>query len=125
MIWTAVQKRLRPTLTINPQTPFHVHYSGYTLSQLKPLIKMLFECCQNPRRHHSAVFDKYATPKYKNSSTYVEERMQSGVTLARLYAGAAVADNSSFLDDDMHGQYQVAPATQASQVPRNFVSIHG
>ncbi|KAK3903324.1 cyclin-like protein [Staphylotrichum tortipilum] len=106
-------------------TPFHVHYSGYTLSQLKPLVKMLFECCQNPRKHHGAVYDKYATPKYKHSSTYIEERMQSGVTLARLYAGAALPDNSSFLDDNTPGQYQVAPATQASQAPRNFISIQG
>ncbi len=118
------QVRSSPMLTIHCQTPFHVHYSGYTLSQLKPLIKMLFECCQYPRKHHSAVFEKYATPKYKHSSTYIEERVQSGVTLARLFSGAAVADSSAFLDDDTPGQYQLAPAAQPSQAPRNFGSLH-
>jgi hypothetical protein len=38
------------------QTLAHVHYSGYTLSQLKLLIKTLFECYQYPRKHHNAVY---------------------------------------------------------------------
>ncbi|KAK4203302.1 putative G2/mitotic-specific cyclin-3 [Triangularia verruculosa] len=73
----------------------HIHYSGYTLSQLKPLINMMFECCRDPRKHHSAVYDKYASPKYKNASTYVESKMLRGVTLAYLYNAMADAASSS------------------------------
>ncbi|KAK4177930.1 putative G2/mitotic-specific cyclin-3 [Triangularia setosa] len=73
----------------------HVHYSGYTLSQLKPLINMMFECCREPRKHHSAVYDKYSSPKYKNASTYVESKMLRGVTLSYLYSAMAEAANSS------------------------------
>ncbi|AEO62498.1 uncharacterized protein THITE_2106718 [Thermothielavioides terrestris NRRL 8126] len=86
-------------------TPSHVHYSGYTFSQLKPLINMLFECCQYPGKHHSAVYDKYATPKYKHSSTFIESKIASGVTLAQLYAGkAAQLEPSSLLVDDRIGR---------------------
>jgi hypothetical protein len=96
------------------QTLSHVHYSGYTLSQLKPLVKMLFECCQYARKHHGAVYDKYATPKYKQSSTFVEAKMASGITLSQLYAGSLRQDTSSSLGDDILGQYQA---------PRNPISI--
>lgn len=99
------------------QTLAHVHYSGYTLSQLKPLVKMLFECCEYPRKHHSAVYEKYATPKYKLSSTFVEDKMATGVTLSQLYTGTLGQDASSLLEDDMASQYQA---------PRNnLISIQG
>ncbi|KAK4219467.1 cyclin-like protein [Rhypophila decipiens] len=59
-------------------TPAHVHWSGYTLGQLRPLIMTIFECCQEPRRHHQAVYDKYSSAKYQRSSTYVEAAIQNG-----------------------------------------------
>jgi len=77
---------------------------------------MLFECCQNPRQHHGAVYEKYATPKYKQSSTYVESKMESGLTLSHLYSGSARQDTSSLLDDDLSGQYQAS---------RNLIPIRG
>ncbi|KAK4122434.1 hypothetical protein N657DRAFT_635184 [Parathielavia appendiculata] len=94
----------------------HVHYSGYTLSQLKPLVKMLFECCQFARKHHGAVYDKYATPKYKQSSTFVEGKMASGLTLSQLYAGSLRLNSPSSLGETMLGQFQA---------PRNLISIQG
>ncbi|KAK4150259.1 cyclin-like protein [Chaetomidium leptoderma] len=94
----------------------HVHYSGYTLSQLKPLLKMFFECCQYPRKHHAAVYEKYATPKYKHSSTYVEDKMASGFTLSQLFAGSAHQDSSARFGDDTAGQYTAS---------RNLISIQG
>jgi hypothetical protein len=75
---------------------------------------MLFECCQYARKHHLAVYDKYATPKYKQSSTFVEAKMASGITLSQLYAGTLRQDTSSSLGDDMLSQYQA---------PRNPISI--
>lgn len=65
------------------------------MSQLKPLINMMFECCREPRKHHSAVYDKYSSPKYKNASTYVEAKMLRGVTLSYLYSAMAEAASSS------------------------------
>ncbi|KAK4163579.1 G2/mitotic-specific cyclin-4 [Cladorrhinum sp. PSN259] len=74
----------------------HIHYSGYTLSQLRPLINMMYECCRDPRKHHGAVFDKYSSPKYKNASTFIEGKMLTGLSLHRLYAGM---DVDHFSDD--------------------------
>ncbi|KAI8952474.1 cyclin-like protein [Xylaria longipes] len=54
-------------------TPGHVHYSGYTYDQLKPLVTMLLDCCRHARKHHSAVFEKYSDKRYRQASTYVEE----------------------------------------------------
>ncbi|KAI0205397.1 cyclin-like protein [Astrocystis sublimbata] len=51
----------------------HVHYSGYTFEQLKPLVATLLDCCRHARKHHGAVFEKYADKRYKQASTYVEE----------------------------------------------------
>lgn len=77
----------------------HVHYSGYTMSQLKPLVTMLLECCQDPRRHHGAVFDKYSGPRYKYSSTFVEEKMVKGFKLP-LPALPQAARNSSPFEEE-------------------------
>lgn len=98
------------------QTPAHVYYSGYTFSQLKPLIRMLFECCQDPRKHHGAVFDKYTSPKYKRASTLVEAKIASGITLSQLYAVASRSGGSSLLDDNIGGPYTAS---------RNLVSVTG
>ncbi|KAI0865992.1 hypothetical protein F4860DRAFT_203273 [Xylaria cubensis] len=54
-------------------TPGHVHYSGYTYDQLKPLVAMLLDCCRHARKHHGAIFDKYSDKRYRHASTYVEE----------------------------------------------------
>ncbi|KAK3308958.1 cyclin-like protein [Chaetomium strumarium] len=80
----------------------HVHYSGYTFSQLKPLVKMLYECCQYPSKHHGAVYDKYAGPKYKQSSTFVEGKIASGLTLSQLYDAAfSQPSTPSLLGDEI------------------------
>ncbi|KXX76529.1 G2/mitotic-specific cyclin-4 [Madurella mycetomatis] len=97
-------------------TPAHVHYSGYTLSQLKPLIQTIFECCHDPRKHHGAVFEKYSSPKYKQSATFVEDKITSGVTLSQLYAASSRTTSSSHFDDDLCGPYTA---------PRNPIPING
>lgn len=77
---------------------------------------MLFECCQYPRKHHGAVYEKYATPKYKQSSTYVEGKMASGLTLSQLFSGPARQEPSSVLDNDLASHYQAS---------RNLIPIQG
>ncbi|RYP48955.1 hypothetical protein DL768_005227 [Monosporascus sp. mg162] len=62
-------------------TPAHVHYSGYTFSQLKPLVGMILDCCRIARKHHAAVYEKYADRKYKRVSTFVENQLQKGFRL--------------------------------------------
>ncbi|KAI1006208.1 G2/mitotic-specific cyclin-4 [Podosphaera aphanis] len=49
----------------------HVYYSGYTWTQLRPLVAMIKECCENPQKHHNAVFEKYSDRRYKRAAQFV------------------------------------------------------
>ncbi|KXL42896.1 MAG: hypothetical protein FE78DRAFT_82267 [Acidomyces sp. 'richmondensis'] len=62
-------------------TQAHVFYSNYTYSQLVQLLTVILECCENPRKHHSAVFEKYTDKRYKRASTFVASEMEKGFTL--------------------------------------------
>jgi len=61
----------------------HVHYSTYTYSQLRQLLNTMLECCEEPRKHHMAVFDKYTDKRFKRASTYVEAEMGKGFQLPK------------------------------------------
>lgn len=43
---------------------------------------MILECCQTPRIHHSAVYEKYADRRFKKASIFVEEEIQKGFVIA-------------------------------------------
>lgn len=62
-------------------TQAHVFYSNYTYSQLVQLLAAMLECCENPRKHHSAVFEKYTDKRYKRASTFVAGEMEKGFAL--------------------------------------------
>ncbi|EGV60545.1 hypothetical protein CANTEDRAFT_137024 [Yamadazyma tenuis ATCC 10573] len=55
----------------------HVFYSGYTEDQLKPLAAVLLRICENAETNHKAIFDKYQERKYRRSSTFVQECLES------------------------------------------------
>lgn len=59
----------------------HVHYSGYTWSQLRSLVTMMLECCDRPHLHHAAVFEKYAERRFKEASLLVQSALDAGFTL--------------------------------------------
>ncbi|KAF2397841.1 hypothetical protein EJ06DRAFT_539286 [Trichodelitschia bisporula] len=61
--------------------PAHVHYSQYTYSQLRTLLSITIECCDNPRKHHSAVYDKYTASRFKRASIFVEAELARGFIL--------------------------------------------
>lgn len=71
----------RLILNKGPWTKAHVHYSGYTWGQLRPLVTMLIECCDDPDNHHRAIFDKYAEKKFREASLLVQSVLDSGFTL--------------------------------------------
>ncbi|KAK5145900.1 hypothetical protein LTR04_001188 [Oleoguttula sp. CCFEE 6159] len=62
-------------------TPAHVYYSEYTYSQLRQLLSVILECCEDPQKHHSAVFDKYSDKRYKKASIFVETEIKKGFRL--------------------------------------------
>ncbi|KAJ9481773.1 hypothetical protein VN97_g11688 [Penicillium thymicola] len=64
-------------------TPAHALYSGYLYSQLIPVLSTLMECCENPRRHHSAVFAKYSDRRFKRASMFVEAELAADFVLPK------------------------------------------
>ncbi|KAI9834275.1 MAG: hypothetical protein M1826_004199 [Phylliscum demangeonii] len=52
-----------------------VHYSGYAYCQLHLLMRTLLDCCQDPEKHHLAVFKKYCDRDYAYMAKYVEEQV--------------------------------------------------
>ncbi|KAL1969709.1 hypothetical protein VTN77DRAFT_8262 [Rasamsonia byssochlamydoides] len=59
-------------------SPAHVYYSNYTYSQLHPLITLILECCENPQKHHAAIYEKYADRRFKRASLFVEAELAKG-----------------------------------------------
>ncbi|KAF3031531.1 hypothetical protein E8E11_001574 [Didymella keratinophila] len=59
----------------------HVHYSGYTTSQLRQLVSCIMECCDAPQKHHAAVYEKYTDKRYKRASIFVETEVAKGFQL--------------------------------------------
>jgi G2/mitotic-specific cyclin 3/4 len=80
--WVSPQpfNALDPLLT-HIQSQAHVHYSGYTLHQLRSLLSVMLECCENPQKHHAAVYDKYTDKRYKRASIFVETELNKGFQL--------------------------------------------
>lgn len=98
---------LTPLLTNSLQTKHHVHYSGYTWSQLRPLVTMMLECCEDPDNHHRAIFDKYSKERFKEASLMVQSVLDSGFTIAHDTGPApARAMRSAHLQTDDHLVYQ-------------------
>ncbi|KAL2862750.1 cyclin family protein [Aspergillus lucknowensis] len=62
-------------------SPAHVHYAGYTYSQLHPLISLMQECCEMPRKHHAAIYEKYTDKRFKLASLFVEAEMRKNFRL--------------------------------------------
>jgi G2/mitotic-specific cyclin 3/4 len=46
---------------------------------------MMKECCENPNKHHSAVFEKYSDRRYKRASLFVQSEMLKGFTLPSIH----------------------------------------
>ncbi|KKK15372.1 hypothetical protein AOCH_005165, partial [Aspergillus ochraceoroseus] len=59
----------------------HVHYAEYTYSQLYPLVSLMLECCEMPRKHHAAIYDKYTDKRFKLASLFVEAEMRKAFCL--------------------------------------------
>jgi hypothetical protein len=94
--------RICTTLTISLQTVAHIHYSGYTYAQLHALLVTLYECCLEPSRHHSAVYEKYADKRYKKCSLFVQTQINEGFVVAPVpyqYLPSPTTDEDGFYVD--------------------------
>ncbi|KAJ9650968.1 B-type cyclin [Neophaeococcomyces mojaviensis] len=68
----------------------HVYYSGYVVSQLRPVAQAILECCEDPRKHHQAVFNKYCDKRYKRASAFVETELQRGFHLPGTFVSRSI-----------------------------------
>lgn len=59
----------------------HIHYSGYLYNQLRPLLLAMLSCCEDPQKHHCAVFDKYGDKRFKRASFFVQSELDKGFVL--------------------------------------------
>lgn len=109
--WVSEPTPERSFMANEMQSAAHIHYSGYTLSQLKPLVMMIFDCCQDGRKHHGAVFEKYSSPKYKKASTFVEGEVAKGFNVPILSTSAQL--RSQLLGDDDSLLVQTATLAEA------------
>ena len=60
------------------QTIQHVYFSNYTFAQLHSLMLLMLECCDDPQKHHGAIYDKYADKRYKRASQFVQSELNKG-----------------------------------------------
>ncbi|KAI4245672.1 MAG: hypothetical protein LQ352_006529 [Teloschistes flavicans] len=65
-------------------SPAHTYYSNYTYTQLYNLVLLMVDCCEDPRKHHGAIFDKYTDKRYKRASLFAETEMRKGFQVANL-----------------------------------------
>ncbi|MCJ1247719.1 hypothetical protein MMC30_004934 [Trapelia coarctata] len=82
-------------------TPHHVYYSQYTYSQLHSLVQLMFECCENPQKHHAAIYDKYTDKRYKRASHFVENEIRKGFQVVDVAVNNAAAFVSFYNDQSL------------------------
>jgi len=51
----------------------------------------MVECCEDARKHHCAVYDKYTDKRYKRASTFAESEMRKGFMITDVASNATAA----------------------------------
>lgn len=82
----------------------HVYYANYTYSQLFNLILLMVECCEDARKHHCAIFDKYTDKRYKRASHFAESEMKRGFQIEDVASHCAAPYASHYDDRQIWGQ---------------------
>ena len=72
---------------------------------------MIKECCENPEKHHSAVFEKYSDRRYKRASLFVQTEMNKGFLLPSLQFNSrpslpSLEDVSSYMPYETQESYK-------------------
>ena len=64
---------------------------------------MMIECCECPRDHHCAIFDKYSEKRFKEASLVVQDALEAGFSLPQRSAPVRNTPMAS-----KYAQYEVA-----------------
>jgi G2/mitotic-specific cyclin 3/4 len=54
----------------------------------------MMEGCENPLKHHAAVYDKYKDRKYKRAATFVESEIYRGFVLPDNFSTASTVSTA-------------------------------
>lgn len=46
------------------------------------MVEKLVECCENPKEHHNAIYEKYHDRRYKRASMFVANWMKAAGYIA-------------------------------------------
>lgn len=57
---------------------------------------MMLECCENPLKHHAAVYEKYSDRRYKRASQFVQAEMVKGFRLPAMYSRPSLPSRQDF-----------------------------
>lgn len=60
---------------------------------------IMMECCEDPTRHHQAIFEKYSDRRFKRAALYVEAQIKGGFKLlpvASLSNGKRMIGSANF-----------------------------
>jgi hypothetical protein len=68
------------------------------LSQIKPLVSLIFDCCTDQVMHHWAVYDKYQGPRFKHASVFVRTEINKGFKLS-FQSNQTCTPNRSLLEE--------------------------
>ncbi|KAL9607612.1 MAG: hypothetical protein Q9167_007490 [Letrouitia subvulpina] len=89
-------------------SPAHTYYSNYTYTQLYSLVLLIVECCEDPRKHHCAIYDKYADKRFKRASLFAEAEMRKGFQVMDVMTNSMGGYQP--YDEQQFWRHQVAPS---------------
>ena len=64
----------------------------------------MVECCEDARKHHCAVFDKYTDKRYKRASQFAEGEMLRGFQILDVASNASTGYANLYDDRHVWGQ---------------------
>jgi hypothetical protein len=67
---------------------------------------MIMECCENPQKHHAAVYEKYSDRRYKRASNFVRGEMEKGFTLPSTLVALSRQSLPAFEDITDHMSFE-------------------
>jgi len=59
----------------------------------------LLDCCENPEKHHNAVYEKFSDRRYKRTAIFVQAELQKGFSIP---AHAPSRLSLPFMEDDAY-----------------------
>jgi len=61
-------------------------------------VSLILECCENPQKHHSAIFEKYTDKRFKRASLFVEAEMKKGFRLPETPKDSSAVSSAATAD---------------------------